>query len=114
MTVSVEQTRPSSISHNNHGQSSKLGNALRSLVLGTAIGLGTLAPTAAAVAQEKPPENVPVQENKQEEQKAPQKDTLSPGAKWTARILGAGLGAASYYALRRRLGLGGDSESDKS
>ncbi len=61
MTISVTPTHPSSITQNNHGKSSKIGNALRSIALGTAIGLGTLAPTA-AVAQEKPPENVPVQE----------------------------------------------------
>ncbi len=70
MTISIGSTHTSTTGHNSASQPSKLGNAFRSLALGTAIGLGTLAPTAAAVAQEKPPENVPVQEQpKQEEPK---------------------------------------------
>lgn len=67
MPISVDSTHPSTISNNTSSQLSKLGKAFRSLTVGTALALGTLAPTAAAVAQEKPPENIPVQEEPKNE-----------------------------------------------
>ncbi len=69
MTISIDATRPSLTGNNTAKQSGRFSNALRSLALGTAIGLGSLAPTA-ATAEEKPPENVPVQ-IKEDETPAP-------------------------------------------
>ena len=105
MTISIDSTHPPTTGNNTTGQPSKLGKALRSLALGTAVGLGTILPTASAVAQEKPPENVPVQEEpRQEEQQPPQQqDELSPAGRWAARILGLASGAAyAYLRLKSR------------
>ncbi len=109
MTISIDSTRPSLTGNNTAKQSSRFSNALRSLALGAAVGLGAIAPTP-GVAQEKPPENIPVQIK--EEEKPPQEE-LSPAAKWLARILGAGTGALSYYILRPRKN-SADSDSGKS